>query len=91
MNKGTLVIDEIIFHITDICLADGFIRFEATTTLARDMSFCREPDLTIFDPDGNLIVTLQRNPDGEMVHVKAGPVVWQQNTRATNLIGTWGK
>ena len=91
-SLGTLVIDEIIFHIQHIRLLKGVIQFEATTQItpsAQPRTVSKSPDLNIFAPDGTLIVTLRLDPDAPTVTLRPGSCTWLQDVRVTDQIATW--
>ena len=86
---GTLVINEIVFHITHIRLINGFIQFDSVANFTRPAKISKEPDMSIFAPDGTLIATLRYNPEAPVLNIRPGLVTWRQDVRVTDRTAEW--
>jgi transcription elongation factor GreA-like protein len=55
LNKGTVVLDEVVCHIQDIYLKDGKLWFKAMTDDHTTCTVMEDADISVFDPEGNLV------------------------------------
>lgn len=56
MIIGTLTFDEILCDITRIVLKEGVLIFEATSRVPGDYHVDEDADITVFAPDGTVII-----------------------------------
>lgn len=54
MSRGTVVLDEIICHITDVTFDKGMMWVHATSDRG-SVTVRESADISIFDPDGTLV------------------------------------